>query len=97
MAYPLSYRNLEEMMKERGCPVDHSTLNRWVIHYALKLEKAFHEKKKFVGTRWRMDETYFKVKGKWKYYYRTVNKKGNTIDFLLTAKRDKLGALRFFT
>jgi putative transposase len=97
LAFPLSYRDLEEIMKERGYPVDHSTLNRWVIHYAAKLEKAFHQRKKPVGTRWRMDETYVKVKGSWKYYYRAVDKEGNTIDFLLIAKRDKQAALRFFT
>lgn len=96
LAYPLSYRNLEEIMKERGYPVHHSTLNRWVIHYAPKLEKAYHKIKKTVGTRWRMDETYIKVRGEWKYYYLAVDKESNTIDFLLTAKRDKKAALRFF-
>ncbi len=82
-------------MKERGFHVDHSTINRWVIHYAPLLEKAFHKKKRKPGDRWRLDETYIKVKGEWKYYYRAVDKQGNTIDFLLTAKRDKKAALRF--
>ncbi|MFT5550130.1 MAG: putative transposase [Candidatus Azotimanducaceae bacterium] len=97
-AYALSYRNIEEMMAERGLIIDHSTLNRWVVHYAPKLEKAFHKKKRRPGDRWRMDETYIKVKvkGKWKYYYRAVDKEGSTIDFLLTAKRDTKAALRFF-
>ncbi len=95
-AYSLSYRNIEEMMAERGLRIDHSTLNRWVVHYAPKLEKAFHKKKKRPGDRWRMDETYLKVKGQWRYYYRAVDKEGNTIDFLLTAKRDTKAALRFF-
>ena len=95
-AYPLSYRNIEEMMTERGLKIDHSTLNRWVVHYAPKLEKAFHKKKKQPGDRWRMDETYLKVRGLWRYYYRAVDKEGNTIDFLLTAKRDTKAALRFF-
>ena len=95
-SYALSYRNIEEMMKERGIEVDHSTLNRWVVYYAPKLEKSFHKNKKKPGDRWRMDETYIKVKGKWKYYYRAVDKQGNTIDFLLTAKRDTKAALRFF-
>ena len=95
-AYSLSYRNIEEMMQERGIDVDHSTLNRWVIHYAPLLEKAFHGKKKRSGNRWRMDETYIKVKGQWKYLYRAVDSDGNTIDFLLTAKRDTKAALRFF-
>lgn len=95
-SYALSYRNIEEMMAERGLKIDHSTLNRWVVHYAPKLEKAFHQKKKRPGDRWRMDETYLKVKGAWKYYYRAVDKQGNTIDFILTAKRDTKAAKRFF-
>ena len=75
-AYPLSYRNIEEMMAERGLKIDHSTLNRWVVHYAPKLEKAFHKKKKLPGNRWRIDETYLKVRGQWRYYYRAVDKAG---------------------
>jgi len=95
-AYALSYRNIEEMMAERGIKIDHSTLNRWVVHYAPKLEKAFHKRKKRPGDRWRMDETYIKVRGQWRYYYRAVDKEGNTIDFLLTAKRDTKAVLGFF-
>jgi transposase-like protein len=95
-SYALSYRNIEEMMAERGLTLDHSTLNRWVVHYAPKLEEAFHKKKRRPGDRWRMDETYLKVKGQWRYYYRAVDKEGNTIDFLLTANRDTKAALRFF-
>jgi len=83
------------MMAERGFSVDHSTINRWVLHYSPQLEAAFRRKKKRIGVRWRMDETYIKVKGQWKYYYRAINKQGQTIDFLLTAKRDKQAALRF--
>lgn len=94
-AYSLSYRNIEEMMAERGVKIDHSTLNRWVVCYAPKREKAFHKKKKRPGDRWRLDETYIKVKGQWKYYYRAVDKQGDTIDSLLTAKRDTRAALRF--
>jgi len=97
LAYSLSYRDIEEIMKERGFKVDHSTIQRWVVHYAPKLESAFQSKKKRVGDRWRLDETYIKVKGQWKYFYRAVDKAGNTIDFLLTAKRDKKAALRFLT
>ena len=97
LAYSLSYRDIEEIMKERGFDVDHSTIQRWVVHYAPQLEEAFHRKKKRPGGRWRLDETYIKVKGKWKYLYRAVDKQGNTIDFLLTAERDKKAALRFLT
>ena len=60
LAYALSYRNIEEMMEERGFSVDHSTINRWVVHYSPKLTQAFRQKKKRPGGRWRMDETYIK-------------------------------------
>ena len=95
VAYSLSYRDLEELMQERGYAVDHSTIQRWVVHYAPRFEKAFRKNKKRVGLRWRLDETYVKIKGEWKYLYRAVYKKSNTIDFLLTARRDKKAALRF--
>lgn len=95
VAYPISYRQLEEMMKERGVEVDHSNLNRWVLKYAPALENSFRQYKRPVGDSWRMDETYINVKGKWKYLYRAVDKFGATVDFLLTAKRDRKAALRF--
>jgi transposase-like protein len=95
-AYPLSYRHLEEMMEERGVFVDHSSINRWAIRFLPLLEKVFRKHKRPVGCSWRMDETYIKVKGAWKYLYRAVDKQGKTVDFLLTAKRDKAAALRFF-
>jgi putative transposase len=84
------------MMAERGFSVDHSTINRWVLQYSPQLDAAFRQKKKRVGMRWRMDETYIKVKGQWKYYYRAVDKQGHTIDFLLTATHDRKAARRFF-
>lgn len=95
LAYPLSYRDIEEMMAERGFDVDHSTINRWVLHYSPQLDADFRQKKKRVGGRWRMDETYIKVKGQWTYYYCAVDKQGHTIDFLLTATRDTKAARRF--
>ncbi len=95
LAYALSYRDIEELMAERGFSVDHSTINRWVLHYSPQLDAAFRRKKKRVGKRWRMDETYIKVKGQWKYYYRAIDKQGQTIDFLLTATRDTKAALHF--
>ena len=97
VAYALSYRDIEELMLERGVEVDHSTLNRWVRQYAPLLEVEFRRNhKSFVGTSWRMDETYVKIKGKWHYLYRAVDKEGNTIDFMLSQKRDKTAAKRFF-
>jgi transposase-like protein len=84
----LRYRNIEEMMAERSIRVDHSTLSRGAIFYAKQLEKKLHKKKERPGDRWRLDETYIKVKGTWKCYYRAVDKQGNTVDYLLTAKHD---------
>ena len=95
VAYPISYRQLEEMTQERGVEVDHSTLNRWVVKYVPLLDEQFRERKRPVGSSWRMDETYVRIKGVWKYLYRAVDKAGATVDFLLTAKRDRKAALRF--
>jgi len=95
VAYPISYRQLEEMMDERGVAVDHSTLNRWVIKYAPEFEKAFRRRQHPVGRSWRMDETYVKIKGKSAYLYRAVDKAGHTIDFLLTPTRDRDAAEAF--
>ena len=95
VAYPISYRQLEEMMDERGVEVDHSTLNRWVAKYVPLLEKQYRARKRPAGTSWRMDETYVKVKGAWNYLYRAVDKAGTAVDFPLTAKRDGKAALRF--
>src|SRR5450755_592397 len=95
VAYPISYRQLEEMMAERGVEVDHSSLNRWVLKYTPLLEMAFRQRKRLVGISWRLDETYISVKGEWKYLYRAVDKAGDTVDFLLTAKRDRRAASRF--
>src|SRR5215470_7804884 len=94
VAYPLSTRHVEELMKERGVDVDHSTINRWTIKYSPLLEEAFHRRKRPVWVSWRMDETSIKVKGQWRYLYRAVDKHAQTIDFLLTEHRDTEAALR---
>jgi putative transposase len=83
------------MMGERGVIVDHSTLNRWVIKYAPKVEKEFRRCQRPVGRSWRLDETYVKIKGKSAYLYRAVDKDGHTIDFLLTPTRDRDAAAAF--
>ena len=76
--------------------VDHSSINRWAIRFLPLLEKVFRKHKRPVSGSCRMDETHIKVKGAWKYLYRAVDKEGKTVDFLLTARRDKAAAVRFF-
>jgi transposase-like protein len=95
VAYPLSLRDLEEMMSERGLAVDHSTVHRWALKLLPILEKLFRQRKRPVGRSWRVDETYIKVNGRWTYLYRAVDKDGDTVDFLLRAHRDKAAARRY--
>src|SRR5690242_11182253 len=98
ISYALSYRDIEEMMLERAIKVDHSTINRCVIHYAPLLQEEFGKNyKRKVGCSWRMDEAYIKVKGAWCYLYRAVDKDGETIDFMLANLRDEAAAKAFFT
>jgi hypothetical protein len=80
-AYPLSFRNIEEMMGERGVFVDHSTLHHWSIKMLPVLTAMFRRRKRPVGRSWRMDETYVKVSGQWKYLCRAVDRDGDTVDF----------------
>src|SRR5450631_2092152 len=96
VAYPLSLRHIEEMMAERGVFVDHATVHRWSIKILPVLAAVFRRRKRPVGMSWRMDETYIKVGGEWKYLYRAVDRAGATIDFLLRAHRDYGAARRFF-
>src|SRR5262249_19469063 len=95
VAYPISYRQLEEMTGERGVAVDHSTLNRWVIKYAPEFEKQFHRRQRPVGRSWRVDETYVKIKGQRASPYPAVDQAGHTIDFLLPPQRDQEAAEAF--
>ena len=94
-AYPLSLRHIEEMMQERGVFVDHATVHRWAIKILPVLAAVFRRRKRPVGTSWCMDETDIKVAGQWQYLYRAVDRDGDTIDFLLRAKRDCAAARRF--
>jgi putative transposase len=95
VAYPLSYRQLEELMGERGVAVDHSTLSRWVIKYAPQFEKQFRRRQCPVGRSWRMDETSVRIRGEWASLDRAVDTDGHTIDFLLTPTRDRDAAEAF--
>jgi putative transposase len=94
-AYPLSLRHIEELMQERGVFVDHATVHRWAIKILPVLAAVFRRHKRPTGLSWRMDETYIKVCGEWKYLYRAVDRDGDTIDFLLRAKRDHAAVRRF--
>jgi len=94
--YGVSYRDLEAIMEERGVKVDHSTLDRWVINYSSSLALAAKKIKRTVATSWRMDETYIKVKRKWVYLYRAVDKFGDSVDFMLSERRGETAATAFF-
>src|SRR5436305_14320278 len=94
--YSLSYRDLEEMMRERGLSVDHTTIYRWVQSYAPELEKRCRPHLNTTNDSWRVDETYVKVKTVWMYLYRAVDSQGNTLEFLLSPTRDSQAAKRFF-
>ncbi len=94
--YGISYRDLEQMMGERGVPVDHSTIYRWVQRFAPEIEKRLRwQWRRPQSTSWRVDETYVKVRGKWTYLYRALDKEGNTIDFYLSPTRNARAAKRF--
>ncbi|MGK8236512.1 IS6 family transposase [Roseovarius sp. MS2] len=96
LRYAVSYRDLEEIMAERGVKVDHATLNRWVVKCALLIAVRAQARKRPTATSWRMDETYIKVKSKWTYLYRAVDRDGQTLEFLLSERRDLSAARRFF-
>jgi IS6 family transposase len=96
LAFPISYRDLAAMLSDRGIEVDHTTLFRWVQAYAPTLEWRIRRHLRPCNGSWRVDETYIKVKGVWTYLYRAVDSLGQTIDFLLSAKRDAAAAQCFF-
>lgn len=95
LRFTLSCRDVEEIMKMRGIQVDHSTIQRWVFKFSPLIESQKKKRKNRVGVSWRMDETYIKVKGIWCYLYRAVDKSGNTVDFLLTRRRQRMSARSF--
>jgi transposase-like protein len=96
LMFPVSYRALELMLEDRGVNVDHTTIYRWIQAYAAELEKRFQPHLRLSNGSWRVDETYIKVKGRWTSLYRAADKCGQTIDFLLSVKRDTSAAKRFF-
>ncbi|MGA9774142.1 MAG: IS6 family transposase [Blastocatellia bacterium] len=96
ITYKLSYRDLRDMMTERGVDLAHTTILRWVQRYVPEFEKKWSRFALMVGTSWRVDETYIRVRGEWKYLYRAVDKHGNTVDFLLSKHRDIAAAKHFF-
>src|SRR5829696_6784485 len=97
ITYKLSYRDLVEMMAERGVTVSHTTILRWVRRFVPEFEKRWSRHARPVGTSWRVDETYVRVRGRWTYLYRAVDKRGLTVDFLSGEHRDIAAAKRFFT
>lgn len=96
ISYRLSYRDLVELMAERGVPIAHSTILRWVTRYVPEFEKRWNRFSRPVGTSWRVDETYIAIRGQWHYLYRAVDKRGKTIDFLLRPDRGIAAAQAFF-
>ena len=96
LRYAVSYRDLEEIMAERGVKVDHATLNRRVVKFAPLIAARAQPRKRPTATSWRMDETYINVKGKWTYLYRALDRDGQTLDFLLSERRNLAAARRFF-
>jgi transposase-like protein len=96
LRFPVSYRDLELMLADRGVEVDHTTMSRWVLRFAPELEKRIRRHLRPCRGPWHIDETYIRVDGRWRYLYRAVDGTGQTIDFLLSARRDKQAARRFF-
>lgn len=95
LAYNLSLRDLEVMMAERGIHVDHSTVHRWVVHFAPLLLERFNRRKRSVTGKWHVDETYIRVRGRWMYLYRAVDSVGDTVEFFFSENRDLPTAKRF--
>ena len=95
LRYAHTYRDLVEIMNERGVETSHTTIKRWIHHFSPLLGKRLRRKLEKTGGSWKLDETYIKVKDECKYLYRAVDKEDNTLEFLLTAHRDQLAAMRF--
>jgi transposase-like protein len=95
LAYGLSPRYLKEMMAERGINVDHTTIHRWVVHFSPMLLRRFNRRRRTIGGKWHLDETYIKVRGQWMYLYRAIDSVGDTVEFWFSEHRDLPAAKRF--
>jgi transposase-like protein len=96
LRFGLSYRDVEELLSERGVEVDHVTVYRWVLRFTPLLADAARPCRHAVGDRWQVDETYVKVAGQWRYVYRAIDQFGQVIDVLVSRQRDAKAARRFF-
>jgi transposase-like protein len=96
LRFGLSYRDVEELLAERGIGVDHVTVYRWVQRFAPEFAEAARARQHIVGNRWHVDETYLKVSGTWRYLFRAIDQFGQVIDVLLSSRRDAKAAHRFF-
>jgi len=96
LRFGLSYRDVEELLTERGVQVDHVTVYRWVLRFTPQLAEAARPCRHVVGDRWWVDETYVKVAGRWRYVYRAIDQAGQVIDVFVSPRRDATAARRFF-
>jgi len=96
LRYALSYRDVEELLQERGVSVDHTTVFRWVQHYVPELDRRCRPFLRATNDSYRVDETYINIKKRWYYLYRAVDSTGATLDFMLSPTRDAAAAERFF-
>jgi transposase-like protein len=96
LRFGLSYRDVEELLAERGVEVDHVTVYRWVQRFAPEFAEAARARQHLIGDRWHVDETYLKVGGTWRYLFRAMDQFGQVIDVYLSPRRDAMAARRFF-
>jgi transposase InsO family protein len=97
LRFGLSYRDVEELLAERGIEVDHVTIYRWVLRFTPLLAEAARPCRHAVGDRWQVDETYVKVSGQWRYVYRAIDQFGQVIDVFVSTRRDATAAHRFLS
>jgi len=96
LKYSLSYRDVQELLSERGIDVCYTTIYRWVIEFSPLITTKIKKRIKRTNDSWRVDETYVKVNGQWTYLYRAIDSEGNTLDFMLSKRRNKKATIKFF-